>query len=1075
MKKKFWLVRPMAVAVSGCFSVAPAFANPTAPQVMHGNVQMQGLGTNNLKITNSPGSIIHWQGFSIGAGQVTQFQQQSASSAVLNRVVGADISQIHGQLLSNGRVFLINPAGILIGAGAVIDTAGFVGSTLRMQDGDFLAGKLKFQGDAGAGSIINHGWIKAGQGGNIVLVAPDIQNSGIIQTEGGQIVLAAGRKMTIGSLDLEGVSFEIQAPTDSVLNVGKLLADGGAVGVFAGTLKHTGDIRANALARDASGRIVLKGQGDVTLAAGSTTKADGAGGGDVLVQSASGHTRIAGAVTATGSAGRGGDIRVLGERVSLVENARLDASGTVGGGQIRFGGDYQGLNAALPNASRAFVGENAKLRADATDTGDGGRIIVWADKTTQFYGNLSARGGAGSGNGGFAEVSGKDTLIFTGGADLFAPRGRQGTLLLDPLDLYVDMRGGSITSIIDEASDVPENAVTISPAALAAMSADVKLHARRYMKISDPINLTRDGQNLTAEVDVFPETSPAGTPSNSLYIAANITTNRGNVTLKAPLIQSGGGPALAITTGGGAITIDATGLVDTGSGVNVNGLLLDAGMGAVIVRSPEGFATLGDVIGGSFTGSAKHTFFAGGITTTGPVDVRSTEGFVGFNGPIVSGGGAVLLQSPMSQVFGNGIDSGGGSVTINALSSISPGEITTAGGAVNLTSVESSVQVFGNGISAGSGPVSLSGASIFTGAIDTTNTVTLLASEGFIFSTVDHASSLTATASNPDGSANITINQTDAATPLNATSILATAAGCNFFCNTASINIGATGTVNAGVIRATAPTSAFGTGATVSIISSAGSILPMSPASQITGIDVALGTGQRTSGSIGTPSAPLNVDVKRGFTLDANGTFDVVFNDPAGLIAQPGPIQLTANVGVATGSPYSGTLRSSGGNVLLSANADTALVTLTSLPTTGFDQAFEGSNPLLSFNVPNGGLNIPSLSVPEGSADPGVGLDVTISARDPLVVGTYTRQGTAGSQGRSTSISSSDSAVTIGTLSGNNDNVFISGPLGVAISASGVTTTGSVTVQSTTGDIAIGRIMSGGGVDVSSTTGTITV
>ena len=60
--------------------------------------------------------------------------QQSASSAVLNRVVGADISQIHGQLLSNGRVFLINPAGILIGAGAVIDTAGFVGSTLKMLD-----------------------------------------------------------------------------------------------------------------------------------------------------------------------------------------------------------------------------------------------------------------------------------------------------------------------------------------------------------------------------------------------------------------------------------------------------------------------------------------------------------------------------------------------------------------------------------------------------------------------------------------------------------------------------------------------------------------------------------------------------------------------------------------------------------------------------------------------------------------------------------------------------------------------------------------------------------------------------
>ena len=110
--------------------------------------------------------------------------------------------------------------------GAVIDTAGFVGSTLNMLDGDFLAGKLKFQGGEGAGSIVNQGWIKAGQGGNIVLVAPNIENSGIIQTEGGEIVLAAGHKMTIGSMELEGVQFEIQAPEDSVLNVGKLLADG---------------------------------------------------------------------------------------------------------------------------------------------------------------------------------------------------------------------------------------------------------------------------------------------------------------------------------------------------------------------------------------------------------------------------------------------------------------------------------------------------------------------------------------------------------------------------------------------------------------------------------------------------------------------------------------------------------------------------------------------------------------------------------------------------------------------------------------------------------------------------------
>src|SRR5438105_11473965 len=189
-----WMLRPIAVAVSGCFASSPVFANPTGPQIVSGAVSMQRPDARTLNVTNSPGSIINWQGFSIGAGEVTRFIQQSSSSAVLNRVVGADISQISGQLLSNGRVFLINPAGIVIGGGAIVDTAGFVASTLSMQNADFLAGKLKFQGDATSGSMVNQGLIRTSYGGNVVLVAPHIENSGLIQTPGGELILAAGQK-----------------------------------------------------------------------------------------------------------------------------------------------------------------------------------------------------------------------------------------------------------------------------------------------------------------------------------------------------------------------------------------------------------------------------------------------------------------------------------------------------------------------------------------------------------------------------------------------------------------------------------------------------------------------------------------------------------------------------------------------------------------------------------------------------------------------------------------------------------------------------------------------------------------
>ena len=288
------------MAVSLLFQSQPVLANPTGAQVVNGTVSMARPNAATLNVTNSPGAIINWQGFSIGAGEATRFIQQSSSSAILNRVVGQDISSIQGQLTSNGRVFLINPAGTIIGPNAMIDTAGFVGSALNMQNADFLAGKLRFSGDATSGTIINQGWIRTSYGGNVLLVAPRIENSGLIQTPGGELILAAGQKLTIASLEHEGVQFELQAPTDAVVNVGKLLADGGAVGVFAGTIRHSGDIRANALTRDEGGRIVLKAGGDVTLTSGSTTSANGKSGGTVTVQSQSGATLVSGTVEARG-------------------------------------------------------------------------------------------------------------------------------------------------------------------------------------------------------------------------------------------------------------------------------------------------------------------------------------------------------------------------------------------------------------------------------------------------------------------------------------------------------------------------------------------------------------------------------------------------------------------------------------------------------------------------------------------------------------------------------------------------------------------------------------------------------
>ena len=150
-----------------------AWALPQGATVVNGQVAVTQAAPGSQVIKASNGAIIHWKQFSIGAGETTQFVQPSNSSAVLNRVVGPDISQLLGQLKANGQVFLINPRGIVIGGAARIDTNSFVASTLDMADADFLAGKLRFFASSGAGRVRNDGVITAGPGGRIALIAPD--------------------------------------------------------------------------------------------------------------------------------------------------------------------------------------------------------------------------------------------------------------------------------------------------------------------------------------------------------------------------------------------------------------------------------------------------------------------------------------------------------------------------------------------------------------------------------------------------------------------------------------------------------------------------------------------------------------------------------------------------------------------------------------------------------------------------------------------------------------------------------------------------------------------------------------
>ncbi|AOF82424.1 hypothetical protein BSY238_2488 [Methyloversatilis sp. RAC08] len=314
------VVAAMAAALPGL-----AIANPTGHQVIHGNVGVQVQGST-LNITASDKAIINWQQFSIQPGETTRFIQPSSTASVLNRVVGQDPSRILGNLIANGRVFLINPNGVLFGAGAKVDTAGLVASTLNIRNEDFLAGRMKFDADGNAGKLRNDGTLKT-TGGPLILIATDVENTGLITAENGDIVLAAGKSVEIADPHQPSLRVKIEAGGEAI-NLGQLIARGGSVGMFGAALTQAGKISATGAHRTEDGRIVLRGSKSVTLTAQSETvaqTADGAGG---AIDISAPEVRVDAGAQVDASGTEGGRIEVSAEQRATVEGT-LRAVGRV--------------------------------------------------------------------------------------------------------------------------------------------------------------------------------------------------------------------------------------------------------------------------------------------------------------------------------------------------------------------------------------------------------------------------------------------------------------------------------------------------------------------------------------------------------------------------------------------------------------------------------------------------------------------------------------------------------------------------------------------------------------------------
>ncbi len=558
-------------------------------------------------------AVINWNSFNIGAGERVNIYQPNAQAALLNRVLGGNPSEIFGTLSANGRVFLVNPAGVLFAPGAQVDAGSILASTMNITNADFMAGKYAFVGTPSDGKIINRASLLAKNEGTVALLGKDVVNEGVIVAKKGAAVLAAGEAV---SLDFNGDGKVSVVPTkaameQAVTNKGLVEADGGLVFMSAAT-------------------------------------------GDALTRSAVNQEGI---VRAASLDGKAGAIRMTANDVRLAAGSVTDVSGAKAG-TVEIGGGWQGTG-DLSHAENVTVERGAAVRADATaDGGAGGTVAVWSDGMTKFAGEITARG-KGTGAGGAVETSGAQVQI-TGAVNASSEMGKAGEWLIDPGDIEVKTRavgdpeagsqadvqtvtnslnGGTSVSIQTANLTGPnDNSITVSDAINKTAGGDATLSLKATGSININADITSTAGKLN--VDITSDTNHRAGGSVSVASGKNIKTLGGNVKIGGGLVENGIGFANSQSAGEAGITLNNA-VIDTTDGMTASGNVELAGS---TTASAAGISLVGTTITagagkvtliGNSTGGGKGIALGGNITTRS-VELRTDS--IDLSGTITGDG-----------------------------------------------------------------------------------------------------------------------------------------------------------------------------------------------------------------------------------------------------------------------------------------------------------------------------------------------------------------------------------------------------------------------------------------------------
>ncbi|MBC7957512.1 MAG: filamentous hemagglutinin N-terminal domain-containing protein [Cytophagales bacterium] len=661
---------PIALAVLLALGAGESFAQPVStqlPVLRPGgaliNARVGAPSGNALTVTQTTSAnnrgLVEWSSFSIGSAARVNIVQPNAQSVLVNRVMGTgtsgpSASEIYGSLSANGKVFLVNPSGVVFGPGAQVNVGSLVATSLDLDnsmtannyDGLMRGNEVRLnQAGTGNGTGIEvmaaddprRPQIQVTEGGSIVLISHDqVVQNGAISAPGGHVNLSTGSAATLLPVGNSGY-VEVSTVQPSEVRTG-----GVALGLNSQTLASGGSIVIGGQPNEKGSRgdtITVAGvvSTDSSVGNAGSVHIDGGANGSVVAREAAVISS-----SSTGPAGTGGSVTLLGGSITLqrgdVASPRVLAEGSAGGGRIVVGDE---------NTRAIQIEERTTLSTDATQTGNGGTIAVRAMYVnpisttpvarvdygvTEVYGTLQSRGGTQGGNGGNIETSGIAlntsltnaatgvTRSATVDARARAAGGQAGNWTLDPFD------------------------VTISSGAPVA--------------VNGAFNPTGPGANVQASdlsaalnagtnVDISTEAGGAGTAAGNITIAAGTTITRtaGTATTSLTLRANNN-----IVVNGATIDASAAGPVNVNLYADIDG------------NGTGNIGVIGSTIqtgGGNLTlsgGTTPSTGFARGDAQNAAVDInRSTIDTrslttPGLRGDLVVRGQAAALPGALPAV-----------------------------------------------------------------------------------------------------------------------------------------------------------------------------------------------------------------------------------------------------------------------------------------------------------------------------------------------------------------------------------------------------------------------------------------